>query len=142
MIEYPKDIIQNFSEEITGCIVTPDADHLFNENPDGVKLDEAMVRQFHTSAAKLLFVCNQAHHDMQTAVDFLTTCVKSPEKDNWKKLKQDMTYLNGTLELIMTLGVNSLNITKWWVDGSYVVHPDMRGQTGVTMSLGQESLCS
>eukprot|EP00957_Ditylum_brightwellii_P063436 4815525-Ditylum_brightwellii.AAC.1 len=73
MIEYLKETIQDFSEEITGCVATPAADHLFNVNPDGVKLDETMARKFHTSVAKLQFVYKQARHYIQTAVASLTT---------------------------------------------------------------------
>ena len=35
----------------------------------------------------------------------------------------------------LTLRADGSNIVKWWVDGSYAVHPDMRSQTGGTMSL-------
>ena len=31
---------------------------------------------------------------------------------------------------------------QWWVDASYAVHPDMKGHTGGTMSLGNGSIYS
>ena len=31
---------------------------------------------------------------------------------------------------------------KWWIDASYVVHPDMRGHTGATMTMGHGSAFS
>eukprot|EP00957_Ditylum_brightwellii_P101657 7747634-Ditylum_brightwellii.AAC.1 len=51
-------------------------------------------------------------------------------------------YLDGTKELVLTLGADSLNIAKWWVGGAFAVHPDMKGHTGVTMLFGQGSLLS
>eukprot|EP00957_Ditylum_brightwellii_P169232 12880814-Ditylum_brightwellii.AAC.1 len=51
-------------------------------------------------------------------------------------------YLNGTKELVLTLGTDSLNLAKWWVDGAFAVHPDMKGHSGVTISFGQGSLLS
>ena len=31
---------------------------------------------------------------------------------------------------------------RWWIDASYAVHPDMRGHTGATMSMGNGSVFS
>eukprot|EP00957_Ditylum_brightwellii_P204572 15339862-Ditylum_brightwellii.AAC.1 len=42
----------------------------------------------------------------------------------------------------MTLSADSLNVAKWWIDGSFVTHPNMRGHTGITMSLGKGSVFS
>eukprot|EP00957_Ditylum_brightwellii_P126753 9661732-Ditylum_brightwellii.AAC.1 len=88
-----------------------------------------MARAFHTCTAKLLFLCKHARPDIQTAVSFLTTRVKNPDKDDWKKLHRVIIYLNGTKNLVLTLGADSLNMAKWWVDGAFAVHPDMKGQT-------------
>ena len=44
--------------------------------------------------------------------------------------------------MVLMLSANGTNITKWWVDGSYSVHPNIRGYTGSIMSLGSESVYS
>ena len=46
------------------------------------------------------------------------------------------------VELVTTLSATSLNVTKWWVDSAHAVHPNMRGHTGMTMSLGEGSIFS
>ena len=48
-----------------------------------------------------------------------------------------MRYLRGTKELPLILSADSTNIVKWWVNGSYGIHPDARSQTGGTASLGK-----
>ena len=53
-----------------------------------------------------------------------------------------MRYLRGTKELPLILSADSKNIVKWWVDGSYGIHPDARIQTGGTASLGKGSFIS
>eukprot|EP00957_Ditylum_brightwellii_P207069 15351344-Ditylum_brightwellii.AAC.1 len=84
MTAYVKEIIEDFPETIDGSTTTPAADHLFQVNDSAKKLDEQQARQFHTSTAKLLFLCKRARQDIQTAVAFLTTRVKEPDSDDWK----------------------------------------------------------
>jgi hypothetical protein len=47
---------------------------------------------FH-SVAPLLFLCERARPDIQRAVAFLSTRVKDPDEDDFKKLRQGMQYL-------------------------------------------------
>jgi hypothetical protein len=68
--------------------------------------------------------------------------VKQPDTDDLKKLNRVISYLYGTKALCLTLEANNLSLTKWWVDGSYAIHPDMRSHTGATMSLGKGSIYS
>eukprot|EP00957_Ditylum_brightwellii_P098577 7508846-Ditylum_brightwellii.AAC.1 len=105
----------------------PSAEHLFNANNNGSKLDKSQARQFHTSTAKLLFVCKRAKPDIQTVVAFLTTHVKDPDEGNWKKLRWVILCLNGTQELPLTLSADYLIVPKWWIDRAFAVHPDMQG---------------
>ena len=37
----------------------------------------------------------------------------------------------------LTLEADSGNVISWWIDASYVVHPNMRSHTGATMSMGK-----
>jgi hypothetical protein len=41
-------------------------------------------------------MATRARQDIQTAVVFFTTRVKSPDEDGWGKLKRVLKYLNGT----------------------------------------------
>eukprot|EP00957_Ditylum_brightwellii_P067420 5117834-Ditylum_brightwellii.AAC.1 len=88
MVEYVKEIIEDFPEVIEGSVTTPAADHLFNMDPECEALGKLLARQFHTSTAKLLFLCKKARPDVQTAVAFLTTHVKNSGDNNWKKLQR------------------------------------------------------
>ena len=40
-----------------------------------------------------------------------------------------LQYLNGKRDNVLTLSADGINILKWYVDASYVVHRDMKGQT-------------
>ena len=75
-------------------------------------------------------------------IQFLTTRVKEPDVDDWKKLKRVLLFLNGTLEDKLTLSADNTNVLKWWADGAFAVLPDFRSQTGGTMTMGQGSIWS
>ena len=68
---------------------------------------------------------------------FLSTRVKGPDEDDWKKLVRMIRYLRGSIHLPLILSADSVSILKWWVDGSHATHPDMRGHSGGCLSLGK-----
>eukprot|EP00957_Ditylum_brightwellii_P101279 7717577-Ditylum_brightwellii.AAC.1 len=142
MVKYTKKVVETFPEKIEGSVTTPAANHLFEVNKKCSKLPEEKGRVYHTTTAKLIFLCKRSRQDIQTVVVFLTTRVKEPDEDDWKKLRLVLLHLNGTLNLITMFSADRLNVAKWWVDGSYVTHPNMRGHTGVTISLGKGSVFS
>jgi len=94
--------------------------------------------------AKCLFLCKQARPDLQTAlqtaVAFLSTRVKSPDVDDYKKLARMMAHLRSTRDLMLTLESDNLHVIKWWVDASFAAHPDMKSHTGGCMSLGKGTI--
>ncbi len=74
-------MIADFPEEIIGKAATPAGDHLFKVRDEGWKLNEEQVDAFHHRVNQLLFAANQARHNIQTAVSFLTTWVQAPDED-------------------------------------------------------------
>ncbi len=98
MIMYLKNVISKFPEMIMGKLATPASDHLFTirDKKEAKPLDEEQTLAFHYTVAQLFFVATRVRQAIQTAVAFLTTRVKSPDKDNWGRLKRVLKYLNGT----------------------------------------------
>ena len=96
---------------------------------------------FHNMTAKALYICKRSRPDIQPAVSFLTTRVKAPDQDNWKKIVRMLGYLKGTKTLVLTLSDNGKGL-KWWIDASNGVHPDLNGHIGSTMSMGKGSVLS
>ena len=48
-----------------------------------------------------------------------------------------MKHLRKTLLLPLILSANGSGILKWWVDASFAVHPNVRGQSGGGSSMGR-----
>jgi hypothetical protein len=93
-------------------------------------LPEEQAMAFHRTTAQLLFLS-------APATDFLTTRVRSPDEDDWGKVKRVLSYLKGTLHMPLILSADSLTLSRWWVDAAYAVHDDCWGHTGAGMSFGQ-----
>jgi hypothetical protein len=93
--------------------------------------------EFHNLVAKTLYATKRARPDTCTAIAFLTMTVREPDKDDWTKLVHLMRYIRGTRTMPLILSDNGSGILKWWVDASFVVHPNMRGHLGGELSLGR-----
>ena len=137
MFDYIDNMLGDLPEDMCGMVSSPAADHLFTVNDTGKKLNRKQSEMFYHNIAKLLFLCKQARPNIQTAVAFLTTRVMAPDEDDYKKLAQKMKYLRGTKTMPLTLEADNLQLVKWWIDGAFATHRDMRSHTGRALSLGK-----
>lgn len=138
MIDYIEKMLDELPPDMDGEAVTPACNHLFEVNQDDPEaLDSKTSEFYHHNTAMLLFLCKRARPDIQPAVAFLTTRVKAPDMDDYKKLARAMRYLRATKNMPLVLEADDMQLIKWWVDASFAVHPDMKGHTGGVMSLGK-----
>jgi hypothetical protein len=141
MFDYIIEIINTFDKADPrykkGTKKSAAPDNLFTVNKDCKKLDKTRSERFHQIVAKTLYATKRARPDTCTSIAFLTTRVREPGQDDWKKLAHLMMYLRGTKTLPLILSANGSGILKWWVDGSFAVHPNMRGHTGGGLSMGR-----
>jgi len=144
MINYLKNVTNEFPELIKGRAATPAHEKLFviRDESEARKLKEEQALAFHHTVAQLLFMVTRARRDIQTAVAFLTTRVKNPDEDDWGKLKRVLKYLNGTKYLKLKLTMDNLGVLKWYVDGSHNVHWDCKGHGGAVFTLGRGATSS
>ncbi len=103
---------------------------------DAVKLDQARVKAFHNITAKGIYVAKRARPDISLSIAFLTTRVKGPDIDDWRKLCRLVEYLRSTHGLPLILAADGTGVLSWYVDASFAVHPDMKGHTGGAMTMG------
>jgi hypothetical protein len=139
MLKYVNEILTAFdkAEPKGGGTKTSAApDSLFKVDKDCEKLAQDQAVEFHNLLAKTVYATKQARPDTCTAIAFLTTRVRDPDKDDWTKLVHLMSYIRGTHTMPLILSANGSGILKWWVDGSFAVHPNMRGHSGGGLSLG------
>eukprot|EP00804_Cyclotella_cryptica_P024335 CCRYP_015328-RA/>CCRYP_015328-RA protein AED:0.38 eAED:0.07 QI:0/0/0/0.66/0.5/0.33/3/0/529 len=115
MSQYVKEVLDGFSEEIAKTSATPHSDSLFTvkDEDQAVYLPEEQAMQFHRTTAQLLFLSTRARKDIQTAVSFLTTRVKKPDEDDWRKIRKVLEYLNGTIDLKLRVEIKDLRVMRW-----------------------------
>jgi Reverse transcriptase (RNA-dependent DNA polymerase) len=135
MVDYVDDMIQDFPGEVTTSNY-PWNENLFKVDPNEKQLSKEQRELFHTFVAKALFLCKRARPDIQPAIAFLTTRVKSPDRQDWAKLLKMMGYLKKTRQDVMVLRADESGEIIWHVDAAFAVHNDKKSHTGATMSLG------
>jgi len=116
--------------------------HLFKVRRESMPLDKSKADIFHSTVAKLLYICKRCRLDIQNTVGFLTTRVSKPDEDDWKKLKRVLQYLRGTIDDKLILGCVDIGKMKSFVDASFAVHMDMKSHTGGGISWGLGILLS
>ncbi len=96
-------------------------------NEDCKKLSNAAAAAFHTIVAKALFVTKRARLDISLAIAFLTMQVRSPDIEDWEKLRHLMGYLRGNRDRPLILGTDNEGMLMWCVNALFAVHPNMHG---------------
>ena len=140
MPKYMKEVLAEFErimpkEKGTKSSAAPA--NLFVLDKDCEQLDKEKAEQYHSLVAKMLFATKRARPDTGTAMSYLMTRTSQPNKDDWEKLAHMMKYVRGTEDLVLILSANGSGLLKWWIDGSYAVHWNMRGHTGGGISMGR-----
>ena len=138
-----REIIKSFPQEVGNSVAnTSVVEHLLQirEEKDRTLIPEKQAVQFHHVVAKLLFVSTRARKDIQNAVAFLATCMKTPDEYVWGKLRRVIKYLNGTRNLKLTLLADNVGIIRWYIDASFVTHKDCKGHTGSMMAMGSGAI--
>ena len=133
-------MISELPTEIIGESATPTSNNLFKIRDDGNNdqiLTPELSEKSHHLEAKTLFLSKRAQPDLQTALVFLTTRVKSPDNDDQKKLFKLIKYLQETQYLPLVLEDKDSGVLKWYIDGSFAIHNAMKSHTGINLTMGK-----
>jgi hypothetical protein len=112
-------------------------DDLFVMDKDAEKLREESSIAFHHLVAKTLYVSKPARPDVSTAIAFLTTRVRAPDINDWRKLSHLMEYLRVDRLHPLILSADGSRVLMWYADASFAVHPNMRSHTGGGLTTGR-----
>jgi hypothetical protein len=142
MYDYLEDILDEMPDDMKGTAPTPASDNLFDVDDDSPALNEKESDFIHRTTARLLFAAKRARPDLQVAVAYLCTRVKTPTQSDYRKLTRVIKYLRLTVFIPLVLGWDCTGQLLWSVDAFFAIHKDMRSHTGAVLSLGQGALMS
>ena len=141
MKNYLIEAIDESGLDIKRTAATPATRELFEVDEKSKVLSTSDAEVFHRTVAKLLYVAIRARAELLLPIGFfLCTRVSKSTTQDQMKLKRVLEYISGTVDLVHTIGADSLNKLRTWVDASYAVHPDMKSHTGGVMSMGRGGL--
>jgi hypothetical protein len=86
--DYVREFIVAFGEDVNLKVSTPATKNLCTINTRSSKLNKEQHEFFHSVASKLLWVAKRGRPDINPAVSFLCSHVKSPTRKDWMKLKR------------------------------------------------------
>jgi hypothetical protein len=104
---------------------------------DAEKLSKDGAIAFHHLVAKTLYVSKHARTDVSTAIAFLTTRVRAPDINDWRKLSHLMEYLRVDRLRPLILSADGSRVLMWYVDASFAVDPYMHSHTGGGLTMGR-----
>ena len=135
-----EELIEFFDDDIIGKVSSPANKNLMNVSEDSKLLGKTKKDNFHSTTAKMLYIEKRGRPDMELVTSFLTTRVSNPTEEDWAKLKRAVTFLKQTKDDKRIIGCDDIQSLYTWIDAAYAVHPNMRSQTGGTMSMGWGTL--
>jgi hypothetical protein len=104
MYDYLEDILAEMPADMKGTAPAPVSDNLFDVDEISPVLNEKESDFFHRTTARLLFAAKRARPDLQVAVAYLCTRVKSPSQSDYRKLTRVIKYLRLTMSIPLVLG--------------------------------------
>ena len=110
---------------------------MFVVDEDCEKVSKEKSETFHKLIAKMLFATKRARPETGTAISYLTTRVRETYQSDWLKMVHLSKYFRGTKDLPLIPSIDNSGMLKWYIVGSYVEHPNIRGHTGGGLEMGR-----
>ena len=115
MRKYTEELTHDFLQKIKGSTNAPWTEKLFISRKNNETLEKESKKIFHNDVMKLMFLCKRGQSDVSTAVVYLSSRMKHPTEEDWKKLIKVLSYLKATRNNLLTLEADNDQIILWHV---------------------------
>ena len=114
---------------------------LFSVDKESKELKSKEAKQYHTSVARLLYLCRRARIDVYLPVLYLCTKVKCPTESDLTRLDRVMGYISLTKHKRRLIsGDGNMERFFAFIDASFSVHADGKGHTGLVIMWGNAAV--
>ena len=122
---FNKGILEELPCEIKATQKTPWTERLLKIQEGAKKFDEERRRIFHTYLMKRMFLCKISWPNIDQAIALISSRVKDTNKGSWKRLMWAMSFLKGTINVVLMLQADDTNTLTWYIGIAISVHADM-----------------
>jgi hypothetical protein len=139
LVSAPKfmaDLFKNYNIDEREIESTPTPTSFMNLDNENDKTNKFDTTAYASLLMKIMWLARLCRNDILFAVSYMATKVKSPIEKDMKKLMHILRYINGTKELKTRFKPESLQLFAY-IDASFGLHEDTKGQTGIIITLGK-----
>jgi hypothetical protein len=140
LVSAPKfmaDLFKNYNIDEREIESTPTPTSFMNLDNENDKTNKFDTTAYASLLMKIMWLARLCRNDILFAVSYMATKVKSPIEKDMKKLMHILRYINGTKELKTRFKPESLQLFAY-IDASFGLHEDTKGQTGIIITLGKQ----
>ena len=139
MMDHIKEIMEyfdNYEQKDTGTKSSATTLDMFAFDEDCDKIKKENMKHSTRSYQRCYFLPKRTRVDTGTSIYYLMTRVKDPDQSNWMNMVHMFKCVRGNKYLPLILSADKSVMIKWYIYGSYVVHPNTRGNTGGGLKMG------
>lgn len=122
--------------QVVGTCKTPGNRDLLEVDTNSPRIPS---KPFTIAVAKVLWLANQSRPEIKLVAGFLARRVAAPTVQDQEKLHKVLKYLNGTTSKGLNFTGNDINISIY-ADAGHMVNSESRGQTGVVVKMGPNTI--
>ena len=128
-------------ENFTKGSMVPAGRDLFKICEDSKLLDVKMVKQFHSTTARVLYITNRTKQTQKIACQFLCTRMKAPTGQDERKLAKLLSNVWKTQakKFLFERG-NGRNALRHCRNGAFTVHSDGKSHGGLAVEYGGSTI--
>ena len=118
---------------------TPCQEDIFKRPVEELEGDTVAVTDYLSKLMKLMFLATRTRPDLLLSLSVLSTKARSPNVHDMARLDRVIGYLWTTENLGLRIKIKSLKLYAYF-DASWACHSDLKGHTGIIVTLGFNGL--
>jgi hypothetical protein len=130
---YIKEILKEYKP--TRGYPTPCTEDIFKRPETELTGDAVEVTDYLSKLMKLMFLATRTRPDLLLTLSVLSTKARGPNVHDMARLDRVVGYLRETQEMGLMVNIKDMNLHAYF-DASWACHSDLKGHTGIIITLG------